>query len=407
MYNLSTLLENSAQRYPDRDAVVLGDRRLTYAQVDGAANQVANLLVARGIRHGDKVALSCPNLPYFTIIYFGILKAGATVVPLNVLLKGREVAYHLGDSDAKAYFCFEGTADLPMAKEGYAGFQQAEGCTRLLRDHRRPVGAPRRSRGLPRSRWRRSARPSPSSPRRSRPWRPTRTTPRSSSTPPAPPASPRARSCGTATCATTRSPARCSSAPTPTNPDTLLCVLPLFHSFGQTCIQNGAFAFGGTVVMLPRFEAHAALELMGREKVTYFAGVPTMYWGLLGALEDVRAAGGVDVEQLAKNLRVAAAGGAALPVEVHKDFQKKFGVTILEGYGLSETSPVASFSPRGEEVRVGSIGKPIPGVEMKLIDPEWNEVNADGSDPGAVGEIAIKGHNIMKGYYDRPRPPPR
>ena len=110
MYNLATLLEDSADKYPDREAIVLGDTRLTYAQVNGAANQVANLLVSRGIRPGDKVALSCPNLPYFTIVYYGILKAGATVVPLNVLLKGREVAYHLDDSDAKAYFCFEGTA---------------------------------------------------------------------------------------------------------------------------------------------------------------------------------------------------------------------------------------------------------------------------------------------------------
>jgi long-chain acyl-CoA synthetase len=112
----------------------------------------------------------------------------------------------------------------------------------------------------------------------------------------------------------------------------------------------------------------------------------------------VRAAQGIDVEELAKNLRVAAAGGAALPVEVHKEFQKRFGVTILEGYGLSETSPVASFSPWGEEVRVGSIGKPIPGVEMKLLQPDsWDEVPE-----GEVGEIAIKGHNIMKGYYKRP-----
>ena len=128
MYNLSTLLEDSARSYPDRDAVVLGDTRLTYAQVNGAANQVANLLVSRGIQPGDKVALTCPNLPYFTIVYYGILKAGATVVPLNVLLKGREVAYHLDDSDAKAYFCFQGTPELPMAQEGYAGFEQTEGC---------------------------------------------------------------------------------------------------------------------------------------------------------------------------------------------------------------------------------------------------------------------------------------
>ena len=104
MPNLSSLLEGTADAHPDRTAVVLGDTRLTYAQVDSFANMCANLLVARGIRPGDKVAISCPNLPYFTIVYFGILKAGATVVPLNVLLKGREIAYHLDDSDAKAYF---------------------------------------------------------------------------------------------------------------------------------------------------------------------------------------------------------------------------------------------------------------------------------------------------------------
>jgi long-chain acyl-CoA synthetase len=182
------------------------------------------------------------------------------------------------------------------------------------------------------------------------------------------------------------------------NPDTFLCVLPLFHSFGQTVIQNGAFAFGGTVVMLPRFEARAALHVMAEEEVTFFAGVPTMYWGLLGALDD-----SVDVKKLAANLRVAASGGAALPGEVHKDFQKKFGVTILEGYGLSETSPVASFSPYGEEVRVGSIGVPIPGVEMTLLQPDsWDEIDFGDDPEHAVGEIAIKGHNIMKGYYNRP-----
>src|SRR5207342_2070079 len=117
----------------DRAAIVLANpqgqsTRLTYAQVDGAANQVANLLAERGIRHGDKVALSCANLPYFTVVYFGILKAGATVVPLNVLLKGREIAYHLDDSDAKAYFCFEGTPELPMSQEGHEGFEATPAC---------------------------------------------------------------------------------------------------------------------------------------------------------------------------------------------------------------------------------------------------------------------------------------
>ena len=141
MLNLAALLEDTAQKYPDRDAVVLGDTRLTYAEVNGAANQVANLLVERGIQPGDKVALTCPNLPYFPIVYYGILKAGATVVPLNVLLKGREIAYHLDDSDAKAYFCFEGTAELPIGQAGHDGFEQTRRLRALLRHHRRPAAA--------------------------------------------------------------------------------------------------------------------------------------------------------------------------------------------------------------------------------------------------------------------------
>jgi long-chain acyl-CoA synthetase len=392
MPNLSSLLERTAQAHPDRTAVVLGDTRLTYAQVDGAANQIANLLVSRGIEPGDKVALSCPNLPYFPIVYYGILKAGATVVPLNVLLKGREVAYHLDDSDARAYFCFQGTPELPMGVEGHAGFEQAEGCDHFFMVTADPAGAS--------------------------PVQGTQTLGQAL-VGHAPVFETREVDDGDTavilyTSGTTGQPKGAelmhrnmiSNAMTSDalfgadvdNPDTLLCVLPLFHSFGQTVIMNAGFAFGGTVVLLPRFEAGAALELMDREDVTFFAGVPTMYWGLLGALDD----SGVDVKKLADTMRVAVAGGSALPVEVHKEFERRFGVTILEGYGLSETSPVASFSVWGEPPRVGSIGRPIPGVEMKLINPEpgVREDLADGED--VVGEIAIKGPNVMKGYYGRP-----
>ncbi len=131
--------------------MVLGDTRLTYAQVDAAASQVANLLVSRGIEPGDKVALSCPNLPYFPIVYYGILKAGATVVPLNVLLKGREVAYHLDDSDAKAYFCFQGTARAADRRRGPRRLRADRRVRALLRDHRRPGRGRRRSRAPRRS----------------------------------------------------------------------------------------------------------------------------------------------------------------------------------------------------------------------------------------------------------------
>jgi len=386
-FNLASLLEDTAAEHPEREALVFGDTRLSYAQVDGAANQVANLLVSRGIERGDKVALSCPNLPYFTIAYFGILKAGGTVVPLNVLLKGREVAYHLDDSDAKAYLCFQGTPELAIGKEGHAGFEQTDGCEHFFMITADPTadspveGTETLGRAL--------AGQAPTFDTVVTDEDDTAVILYTSGTTGQPKgAELRHRNM--------RDNARAGAdlfGADAARPDTYLCVLPLFHSFGQTVIQNGAFAFGGTVVMLPRFEAKAALDLMLANEVTFFAGVPTMYWGLLGALEE-----GVDISSIAQNLRVAAAGGSALPVEVHKGFEKKFGVTILEGYGLSETSPVASFSKFGEDVRVGSIGTPIPGVEMKLLEADsWDEIGADQE----VGEIAIKGHNVMKGYYGR------
>jgi long-chain acyl-CoA synthetase len=400
-FNLAQLLSQSARRHPDRTAIVFGDTRLTYAQVEGLANQVAGALTERGVGHGDKVALSCPNLPYFSIVYFGILKAGATVVPLNVLLKGREVAYHLVDSDAKAYFCFQGTPELPIGQAGHEGFETTDGCEHFFVITADPAAAS--------------------------PIEGTQTLFQAIGSQPPTFDTVETDEDDTAvilyTSGTTGQPkgaelrhrnmrdnALSGEALFGANaeqPDTYLCVLPLFHSFGQTVIQNGGLAYGGTVVMLPRFEAEPALGLMLKEGVTFFAGVPTMYWGLLGAL-DSASDGQIDVDLLAKNLRVAVAGGSALPVEVHKDFQKKFGATILEGYGLSETSPVASFSPYGQPPRVGSIGLPIPGVEMCLLQNDnWEQVPDGPQDleedgKTAVGEIAIKGHNVMKGYYNRP-----
>lgn len=395
-YNLARLLTDTAAAHPERAAIVFGETRLSYGQVDVLSNQVANLLTSRGVGHGDKVALSCVNIPWFTVVYYGILKAGAAVVPLNVLLKGREVAYHLGDSDAKAYFCFQGTPELAIGAEGFAGFNEAEKCEHFFLITADPAapspieGAETMGAAL--------AGQAPTFTAVDTDEDDTAVILYTSGTTGQPKgAELRHRNM--------RDNALISKdlfGADAERPDTYLCVLPLFHSFGQTVIQNTGFAFGGTVVMLPRFEAGPALQLMLKESVTFFAGVPTMYWGLLNALSEAEAAGdaGVDVATIKANLRVAAAGGSALPVEVHKSFEKRFGVTILEGYGLSETSPVASFSPYGQPPRVGSIGVPIPGVEMELLQAEsWTPVEWT---PDAVGEIAIKGHNIMKGYYGRP-----
>jgi long-chain acyl-CoA synthetase len=384
MLNLSILLEDSARHYPERTAVVLGNKRLTYAQVDAAANQVANLLAARGIGNGDKVALSCPNLPYFPIVYYGILKTGAVVVPLNVLLKGREIAYHLANSDAKVYFCFEGTADLPMGTEGFAGFEEAERCDDFILITADPA-APS---PIPEVETLGEAMAGQS---------PRFETVLLTETDPA---------VILYTSGTTGQPkgAELSHSNLVLNAltcnrlfgskpgtDTHLLVLPLFHSFGSTVNMNAGFATASTLVLLPRFDAAAAVNLLQTENVTFFAGVPTMYWGLLNALTD-----DVDVARIAQNMRVAVSGGSSLPVEIIKAVRERLGVTILEGYGLSETSPVATFSDPDSEPRPGSIGIPIWGVELKLIEPNWGTV--EGADE--IGEIAIRGHNIFRGYYN-------
>jgi long-chain acyl-CoA synthetase len=371
---------------PARPAVVLGDKRLTYGEVERAASRVANLLASRGVGPGDKVALSCPNLPAFPEVYYGILKAGATVVPLNVLLKASEIAYHLRDSEAKAYFCFAGTADLPMAVEGRAGVEQVPACREFFvitgrPDDESPVegcltlaqalaGQPARFE---------SVATGPSD---------TAVILYTSGTT----GQPKGAELTHANMVLNALTCNRLFESSPTVADVHLVTFPLFHSFGQTVSLNAGFSVGATLVMLPRFDAVQALTMMQREDVTFFAGVPTICWALLGALTDE-----VDVGRIAGTLRRAVSGGSSLPLEIMRRFEERFGVRILEGYGLSETSPVATFSDPAREPRPGSIGVPVWGVDVKLVGPGCEPADGDG-----VGEIAIRGHNVMKGYYRRP-----
>jgi long-chain acyl-CoA synthetase len=169
--------------------------------------------------------------------------------------------------------------------------------------------------------------------------------------------------------------------------DVVMGCLPLFHSFGQTCGLNAAVQSGACLTLISRFSAAQALRVIERDRVTVFEGVPTMYVGLLHEAADAPDT---------STLRLCVSGGAALPVEVLHGFESAFGTVILEGYGLSETSPVATFNRRDRR-KPGSIGLPIEGVELRLVGENGQPVPA-----GEVGEIAIRGHNVMKGYRQRP-----
>jgi long-chain acyl-CoA synthetase len=363
--NLGSILQGSASMRPDHPAVRLGDHALSYAELDRAARGVATGLRARGIEPGAAVAILCPNVPDFTIAYYGILYAGCTVVPLNVLLSAPEVRYHLEDSRASlliAHPLFEAPAKTGAEQAGVPVVWAAgEGDGTLA--------------GL-------------------------------AAAPPADAVHPTLPS-DTAvilyTSGTTGKPkgaelthsnlfVNCAVVVPkliPTGPDDVaLGVLPLFHSFGQTCIQNATIAAGGTFTLLPRFTPEDAFATLEKHGVSLFAGVPTMYFALLH--HEGR------VPELPK-LRICMSGGAAMPVEVMKAFEKKFGVEVLEGYGLSETSPVASFNMPGRERTPGSVGYPVWGVEMAILDDKDQPLP-----DGERGEICIRGHNIMKGYLGRP-----
>jgi len=392
MLNLAIALEDSARELPGKLALVQGTTRLSYAELDAAASRVASALIAAGIRPGDRVAISCPNLAPFPVAYFGILKAGAVAVPLNVLLTEREIAYHLADSGARAYLCFEGTAGLPVGAAGAAAFGQVGSCELLVMLTADPAAT------------------SPSTSPATSPVAGAQTLAEFTAGQPDSFRSVPTAETDTAvilyTSGTTGQPkgAELTHSNMVLNAllagrlfgaverDVHLIALPLFHSFGQSVQLNAALISGATVVLLPRFTADQALAAMAAERVTFFAGVPTMYHALLEAAADGR-----DLTPIAARLRVAVSGGAALPAEIMRRFEQRFEVPILEGYGLSETSPVATFNRIDRPRRPGSIGLPAWGVEVQVRAEDGSQAGVE-----QAGEIVIRGHNVMKGYLGRP-----
>ena len=374
-FNLATMLRESANDAPDKPLALLGEMSFSYAQVDEVSGRVASALLALGLERGDKVAVQLPNLPQFLFCYFAILKAGLVMVPLNPLLRAPEVAYHLADSDAKLLITFESFAD-----EAVKGAAQVEGVTtyvvNLPGNDVRPDGTKHFDELY-----------------------------FADDTRDIVPLDPGDTAVLLYTSGTTGKPKgaelthfqlymNCTTAGELfafRDDDVGLAVLPLFHVFGLSSVLNTTVRYGGTIVLVPRFEMPAVLEAMSSKRCTIFSGVPTMIQALLQA--DL---GDHDLSAM----RVVVSGGAAIPGEVIRAFEEKFApVVVLEGYGLSESASTTTFNRSAEERKVLSIGKPIWGVEVQVVDEDDKALPPGESN---VGEIVIRGHNIMKGYYNNP-----
>ena len=361
--NLAQILTDAAQRDPEQIAVRLDDFALNYGLLEQAAMRMAGILRQHGVTAGDRVALMIPNVPHFVVAYYGILRAGAIVVPLNVLNRRREVEYYLRDCDARlllVWHDFAAEADPAAAAAGcqtisiVAGeFEQTlfqtEPVTEMVEREPTDTAVLLYTSG-------------------------TTGTPKGAEL----------------TQANMLTNCRATQGLFDMDTDTIILgALPLFHSFGQTCGMNTCLVSGGTLTLLPRFDPVKALEIIERDRVTVFEGVPSMYGAMLNAPDRER----FDTSTLV----CCGSGGAAMPVELMRGFEQTFGCKVLEGYGLSETSPVASFNHIDRERKPGSVGTPIVGVEMKVVD------DADRDLPlGEIGEIVIRGENVMKGYWQRP-----
>jgi long-chain acyl-CoA synthetase len=362
-HSIACNLIATAQRHPDRTALRLGDRALSFRELDDITACFARVLRELGVGPEDSVGVMLPNVLEFAVAYYGALRAGAVIVPMNVMLKAREVEFYLRDSRAKALICWhdcaaetdDAVADLSVARL----VAEPEMLSEMLAVTAPVTGAEHREAD------------------------------------------------DTAvilyTSGTTGRPkgAQLTHANVGTNAgvvcdllgadehDVLLGALPLFHAFGQICALNVTVRLGAMLTLLARFDPELVLETIERDQVTVFQGVPTMYSKLL----QHPARESVDVS----SLRLCISGGAALPVEVLHEFERAFGCVVLEGYGLSEATAVAAFNHRDRPRRPGSIGTPVAGVEMRIVDENRAPVG-----PDAVGEIAIRGNNVMKGYLGQP-----
>jgi long-chain acyl-CoA synthetase len=367
------MLAQTTSRTPDKAAIIFRDQTTSYAELNRRSNQIANALIGLGIRPGDRVALYIHNLPLYIEAYFGILKAGASIVPLNVLYKPGELEYIFNDSGAKAILTFG-----PFAQAALVAQANAPTMKSVIAASPEPL-------------------PGTLS------WRETFGT--AAEQDPGTLAGEQDIAVICYTSGTTGRPKgamlshgnllancqQCSMVPNiaPQSDDIVWLALPLFHIYGMNVGMNLYFMTGATIALIERFEPASSLEVIQKHRCTVLYGAPPMFvaWANMPNLRDY------DLS----SVRYVASGAAALPVRVLETFQSVSGVPISEGYGLTEASPVVTTNAAGSVVKPGTVGPALPGVEVKIVDEADNELPR-----GKLGELICRGPNVMQGYWNKP-----
>ncbi|MEH6936747.1 long-chain-fatty-acid--CoA ligase [Bacillus sp. JJ664] len=367
-YNLNRNLKNSAAMYPNRFAYTFLDQSVTYQELDEMVDKVALGLYENGIGKGDRVALVLGNCPEFVIAYYGILRTGASVVPINPIFTPREITYILSNSKAKAVIANSGLSHLLSSLVNTLENLKITFYTESLNPYNS--------------------------------WEQLLQSSENEFVPPSIEENDLAVVLYTS--GTTGNPKGAmlshrnmgSNAETfaeffgYTQEDRIIATLPMFHVFCMTVCINTPIKCGAHILIIPKFNPTEVVNTISREKATLFAGVPTMYSFMMqvnATAEDF------------SSIRACFSGGASLPLELLNRFQERYKVDILEGYGLSETAPITTFTPLNGIRKSGSIGINIPNVINKVVDPNGFEVPV-----GEIGELIVQGPNVMLGYLEMP-----